>query len=910
MLLGRERERREIERALDAARSGRSTVLGLIGEPGIGKTVLLEWSAGQAADMQVLTARGVESEAQIPFASLLELLRPALVMLDRIPEPQARALESALALRPALAHDRFAVGAATLSLLAAYAESAPLLVAIDDGHWLDEPSAQAILFAVRRFVADPIAVLIGLREDEPSLFDGSDLPRLRLAGLSEDDARALLGELGPEVAVRLHGATAGNPLGLLELATEATELALAPEGAPMLVSARIADAFLRRFKTLGSEARRPLVLAATSDSGDVAVLQRAADLIGVELAGLADAEAAGLVSVRSGAVEFRHPLARSAIYAQASVEQRREAHRALAASLPDRDIDRRAWHLASAAAGLDAGASAALEQAGIRAGERSAYAVAASAFDRAGALAAGGRRAGLLLRAAEAAWQAGDADHALELVGRAREVETIEARRFELDRLEGHIVTRRGPVARGFDILTTAAERAAPDEAAEMLAEAAIGCFFAARPRDMLATAGRAHALVDAGSALRARFVATVALGAAHVIGGDAGAGAQMLREAIALSEGAPEMTDDVRLLPWLALVPVFLREGDAGRFMLAHALEAARAKAALGALPYVLVLVARDQATTDGYAVAEATYREAILLARESGQRTDLAIGLAGLAWLEARRGRQADCRAAAGEALALSSKIGTALWETWTLASLGELEAGLGDPAKATEHFERQQERLIELEVTDPDLSPAPDLVDLYLRLGRRADAERTAAAFAAAAAAKGQPWSQARAVRCRALLAADEEMAQCFEAALRVHEQTLDLFETARTRLAYAARLRRARSRVAAREQLRLALDTFERLDARPWADQARAELAASGETMRRRDVSTIDELTPQELQISLLLAAGKTTREAAASLFLSPKTIEYHLRHVYLKLGIHSREELADRLASGEATAAMI
>src|ERR1700733_1998696 len=255
MLLGRARERQEIGHALAQARSGRSATLGLAGEPGIGKTALLDYAAGQATGMRLLQARGIESEAQIPFAALLELIRPALPMLRKIPGPQAAAMESALALRPGSGHERFAVGAATLSLLAAYAEDAPVAVVIDDAHWLDGSSAQALLFAFRRLVADPVAVLIAVRDAEPSLLDGADLPVLRIGGLSLEDAARLAPGLSPEAVRRLHQTTAGNPLALCELAADAGDLMLAPEGAPLMVSARISRAFLRRASLLDTRAR-------------------------------------------------------------------------------------------------------------------------------------------------------------------------------------------------------------------------------------------------------------------------------------------------------------------------------------------------------------------------------------------------------------------------------------------------------------------------------------------------------------------------------------------------------------------------------------------------------------------------------------------------------------------------------
>jgi DNA-binding CsgD family transcriptional regulator len=902
MLLGRDHERREIGQVLAQARSGASAALALVGEPGIGKTALLDYAAGQATGMQVLRARGIESEAQIPFGSLLELIRPALVLLDQIPAPQAAALEGALALRPGSAQDRFAVGAATLSLLAAYADQDPVAVLVDDAQWLDVSSAQALLFAFRRLMADPVAVLVAVRDSEPSLLDGADLPALRVSGLTSDEAAALMPGLPAESARRLHRATAGNPLALLELAADTPDVVLAPEGAPVLVSARISGAFLRRADLLDQPARQALVLAAASDTGDLATLDRAAAQLGIDLSALAAAESVGLVSLRAGTVEFRHPLARSAVYAAAPTALRRAAHRALAAALPDRDVDRRAWHLAAAAAGLDEPASAALAQAAARSRDRSAYAAAAAAFERAGRLAADGERRGWLLwQAAETAWLAGLTSRAVALLDEARALAGQPQTLVGIDQLAGHIALLRGPVMRGHAILTAAAGRAEPELAVSMLAEAASACFYAGKPAEMLATAERARASLPASPSVRARFLAAMALGMARILGGDAGAGADALRDAVALAEDSAEVHDDLQLLPWLGVAPLFLRESATGRSLLEVALQAARAHAAVGVLPYALNLIARDQATTDRWTVAEATYQEAIALARESGQQTALAFGLSGLAWLQARRGREQECRACAAEALELCQGLGMGLHEIWATAALGELELGLGDAASAVAHFERQQQLLADLAITDPDLFPAAELVEGYLKLGRTGDAQQAAAEFAATAEAKGQPWPLARALRCQGMLAADTHFADLFERAITLHELTPDVFETARTRLAYGERLRRARNRVLAREQLRAAADTFEDLDARPWAERARAELAATGETRQPRDASTIDVLTPQELQIALLLTGGKTTRETAAALFLSPKTVEYHLRHIYQRLGIHSRDELAQRLS---------
>jgi len=387
----------------------------------------------------------------------------------------------------------------------------------------------------------------------------------------------------------------------------------------------------------------------------------------------------------------------------------------------------------------------------------------------------------------------------------------------------------------------------------------------------------------------------------ARMLGGDAAAGAEAVNEAIKLAEASPGLREDLELAPWLVMGPLFLRETGAGRSLLEQTLRTARDRAAVGALPMLLNLIARDQAATDRWAVAEATYREAIDLARESGQQTGLAFGLSGLAWLQARRGREQECRDHAAEALRLCRELGTRLQEIWAAAALGDLELGLGDAARAAVNYEHQQRLLAELAITDVDLSPAAELAEAYTRLGRDAEARAVAAAFTAGAQAKGLPWPLARALRGQGLLATDADFPALFDQAIRQHAQTLDVFETARTRLAYGERLRRARNRVLAREQLRAALDIFERLGAGPWADRANAELAATGETRMRRGPGTIDELTPQELQIALALAGGRTTRETAASMFLSPKTVEYHLRHVYQKLNIHSRDELARALA---------
>ena len=910
MLLGRADEQLKLVRLLEAARVGASGVLAIIGEAGIGKSALLAYAEEQAGGMKVLRARGVQSEAHIPFAGLFELLRPTLPWIEQIPGPQAAALESALALRPASAQGRFAVGAATLSLLASYAEEAPVAVLVDDAHWLDGSSADALLFAFRRLIADPVAVVLTTRQGEPSLLDGADLATMPLRGLDRASAEELLRRqsdepLSPNLAHRLHQDTGGNPLALLELGAERKALADLPLGTPLATGTSIARVYLQRFRCLPQSTRDALVLAAAIDGGEVPVLARAAPKLGLDLSGLIPAEAAGLITVQDARVEFRHPLARSAIYGDAPAERRRAVHRALADALPDIDADRRAWHLAVASFGPDDGASSALEQAGQRAHQRSAYEVSARAFERAARLAPEEVRQGrLLYAAADAAWLGGLADRAAALLDEASRHAPAPVLALSIQELRGHIATRRGPVTEAQEILLTAAEHAAPidpDRAVVMLAQAVNASFYAGDAGTMRLAAERAASLAPHDSDRRTAFFALIARGMALIFAGEGGRGASTIRAAVDVLEHSDELRDDPRLLAWAAMGPVWLREAKIGPALADRALAAARRKSAVGVLPFLLPHVAIGQAATDRWAEAEAGFSEAIDLARETGQRTDLGASLARLAWLEARRGKSEPSRRHATEALSLSREMGLGICEVWAIAALGELELSLSHPEAALAHFEEQRAVLRARGILDPDPSPTPELVEIYLRLGRRQQAAQAAEEFEHDASAKAQPWALARAARCRGLLAAQDESDRHFDTALTLHGQTPDAFETGRTHLAYGARLRRERQRLRAREQLRAAVDIFDRLGADPWSTSARAELAATGETARRRDVTTVNDLTPQELQIALSLAKGRTTRETAAALFLSPKTIEYHLRSIYRKLAIGSRSELKAAMA---------
>ncbi|NIK57135.1 helix-turn-helix transcriptional regulator [Kribbella shirazensis] len=893
MLIGRDAERRVIEQLVAGARVGAAGVLLVTGEPGIGKTALLDEAAALAGGLQILRARGTEAERELPFAGLLQLLRPALAGLDRIPGPQRSALSSALALGPdpGSPADRFAVGAATLSLLCRYAESTPLALLIDDAHLLDRPSAEALLFAARRLVADPIAMVIAARSQEPHPFE-ADLPRLQLQGIPLEAARQIVQHLPSELVERLHQTVAGNPLALLELADDPDRLQRMPPGVPFPVPAMLAEAFASRANRLSADARTALLVAAL-DNCELAAVSRVCTELGVDVAALEEAEAAGLVFLRDGEVQWRHPLVRSAIYTSADPAERRTAHRAVALSTPDRD--RRAWHLSEAVLGADDEVAAGLDDAAEHAAARGAHAVAATAYERAGRLSKElPDRAVRLVAAGEAAWSAGMAERAELLLGDALILRPPLPVRIRAQAVRGDIEVKCGSPRRARDILVAAAaESTDPAIATGLLADAVGACFRLCDATAGLEVAYQLDSLLPAVDRPGPRIIGMLASGVAKVLAGSGGT--DQIRAAIALAP-SDELDRDRRRQVWMVLAALFLRETGTGRALLQQAMLERREQVALGTLPGLLFVLARDDATTDRWADAEASYDEGIRLSRETGQTTELAMNLAGLAWLLSHQGR-AECQELAVECLRICAEHEIHLGTVWSLFALGDLELGRGDPAAALPQYERLVDVLAEYGLKDPDLSPAPELVEVYLRLGRMDEAQRVMREHTALAEAKGQPWSLARAARTRGV-AGDSEAD--FVLALGWHQETLDAFELARTRLAYGAWLRRARRRVDARTQLRLAVEGFDALGAPRWADQAAAELKATGETARRRVPSTADELTPQERQIAVLLADGNSIREAAARLFLSPKTVEYHLRKVYAKLGIHSRSELIDHL----------
>lgn len=904
MLVGRESELRVLERLLAGARVGDSGVLVVSGEPGIGKTALLEHARRHTEGMLVLTARGVEAEHEVAFGGLSQLLTPLLPLLPDLPPPQAEALGVALALRDGPRPERFAVGAAVLGLLTRAGEDRPVAVLVDDAHLLDASSTQALVFAARRLRTDPVALVVAQRQGPASAL--SNLEVLRLGPLDLEATRDLLsrsrGWDGSGQALgRFHEATAGNPLAIMELAVEADRLLRAPPGTALPLSGELQASFLRRVGSLSPAAGTVLLLAA-ADSHDLATLDRACGRLEVPFAALEEAESAGLVRVVEGAVEFRHPLVRAAVYGAASPARRRGVHQALADALDPRETSRRAWHRAEAALGPDEEAAALLAAVAAAGVERGANAEAGAQYERAAALTADSEiRAARLLLAGQQAWLGGATDRAARLLERSLELAGSARTRAGAMLGIAEVQSSSGSLAVAQGLQLAAADLVGEDDlvlAARALGEAVAASLYLCDTASAGRAADRLLALTGPTAPPLVDHLGRLAAGVALVLSGEADRGPALIRDALA--RPVDEDADAPWRLRWDMIGPLFLRETGHNRQAVVDLLQKVRDRVAVGALPFLLALIAKDLAAATSWTRADELYAEAVRLAEETGHVVDRTLALAGWSLLEARCGRSDQARSHAREALALGVDHDVHLARIWALGALADEAAAGARVADALAAYEELAGELERLGVSDPDLSPVPELVEFRRQAGGDGSAA-LAESFLEAATGKGQPWALARAHRALALALGDGRADAEFTAALGLHARTPDAFETARTQLAYGAHLRRTRRRVDARPVLRAALATFEQLGAAPWADRAAAELDATGETALRRGAGVATVLTPQERQIAALLTQGRTTREAAAALFLSPKTVEYHLRHVYLKLGIRSREELARVLA---------
>jgi DNA-binding CsgD family transcriptional regulator len=897
MLVGRESERSALDALLQSARGERGAALVLRGEPGIGKTALLDYAADSARDMTVLRCVGIEAEYELPFAGMHQLVRPCLALVDRLPAPQAAALRGALGLSFDGVRDRFLVSAGLLSLLAEACDSGPVLCCVDDAQWLDPPSAEALVFAARRLQAEPIALLMAARAGDARHFDAPGLAELEVGALDTQSAHALLSarlhrRVAPDVVERLLRTAHGNPLALLELpsALSAAQLeGVEPIVGPPPVRGAVEAAFGARVAHLPDAARRVLLLAAADEAGDVATVRRAAQRLGLALSDLEDAEREELVRV-DGAVTFRHPLVRSAVYRAATRSERREAHEALAAAVSDPVSG--AWHRAVVADAPDEALAGALEAAAAQAVARTAHATAAVTFERAADLSEDEPARGRRLRgAAQASLDAGRLDAALALVARARPLTEDPGDAAHLDLIRATEAGRRGSPADGSTMLRDAA-RAVADAAPELATELALWSLFTGLQGgwdERLFTAGRnVLEVIDSDGPL-GRFAGDLVDGLSAFFAGDAAtAGA---RFAATLETGAN--LDGLRTLAMPVFVWAFTGDWPHAREHCARVVARLRAEGTVAGLVGVLPLLAFTEVAERRMREAQASAAEGLELARTLGYEND-ETGLLGVqARIAALHGDADACRESAQEALRRSVRNGVGWATTNARLALAEIEMGLGNPREAIAHFEQ-----IVVTPTPPIVMTAvPDLIDAAVRAGDLARAGAALERFAAWA-----PVTRARSVhgmlaRCRAILADGGQAEALFGEALELHARETPPYERARTQLAYGERLRRDRRKTEARAQLRSALETFEGVGADLWAQRARGELNATGGSARKRDASTIDDLTPQELRIAQLVAAGASNRDAAAQLFVSPKTVEYHLRKVFLKLGLSSRIELA-------------
>jgi len=885
------------------------------GEAGIGKTALLDYAAGRAEDMTVVRGLGVESEAQLEFSGLLEVCWPMRDTLDELPDHQAGVLRSALGIGPGEEQDRFSVGAATLSLFAASAEANPVCVLVDDAQWLDPASQEALIFAAKRLQADRAALLFGARDGEERPFEAPGIESISLSGLPRDAAAQLLGradatQLAPEVADRLYEATHGNPLALLELPGLLSDEQLAGTESlsdPLPTGSTVERAFARRTEALPEGSQRALLVAAVSSSSDAEVVVAGLAGLGLPPEALEPAEDAGLIRVLDGRLEFRHPLVRSAVFHGAPASDRRGAHRALAEGLAgSSQPEARAWHLAGAALGPDQEAADALAQAAEDARRRGGYAAAAAALERAARLSPDPKLSiERLAAAADAAWRAGRTETASELVREALAGATDDALRAEALRLQGSIEFFAGNGdAAAAAILEAVAllERTDPGAAVAAAADAVNALVRVRRPADAVKTALRARSLApeDGGED---DAEATIAVGYALCFAGRYGEAEPHLRRAVELSgrrTSAPSFLQVGRLSAALG----WLGRYEEARTYIAETVAHARQTGAVGSLTPLLAAAAWQALHASRFTEAYAGASESLALSEEFDQPVTAAQALGVLAWVSALRGDDSRCREYGEETQRRADALGFRLYGLLASLCLGLLHLGRGRVEEAIGEIEAVARHADERAIYVPGVSPQLELAEACIRGGRNTEAEELLAAFDGSQFAS-VPIFRAHAERCRGLLAEADDFEAHFVSALGLHEQAQSPFALARTRLCYGERLRRAGRRVDAREQLRAALETFDRVGAVPWSERVGAELRASGETLRRRESHEAEELTPQELQIALQVAEGKTNKEVGAALFLSHKTIEFHLSRIYRKLDIHSRAELIRLYASEPA-----
>ena len=874
-MIGREAETALLERVIEEARDGRSGVLVVRGEPGVGKSVLLEHAVARAEGMRILKAVGIESEAELAYAGLHQIFRPVLDRIERLPQPQAAALRSAFALSDETVDERFRVLLGVLGLFAEVADEGPVVCLVDDAQWLDQASAEALVFAARRFVAEPIALLFAARGTPEPAFAAPGLPELRLSALSPTEARVLVTQrLGMHVSSNavewvLAGAN-GNPLALLELPAALTPAQLAgrePLAGRVPPPTSVEQAYLERLGRLPDDARAILLIAAAEDTGDRATVARAAAGLGLDADALAPAEAEGLVHVRGDRIDFRHPLVRSAVYRGAGFAERESAHRALAAIFTSaRDVDRRAWHRAAATVGVDADVAAELEQSAARARARGGHAAASAALERAATLTPDGPDRGRrFVDAARSASMAGLDERAAALSHRAEDVVADPLLRAEIARVRGVGQLRRGRPADAYAALLDAARDVGPlaaDKAAELLSDAAIAAGLSGAV-DARIVYRVAQTLDRAPLEHPWASVVQIMVGIDGVNGGDIGGGAEL----IARGQAQAEASDDAIQLMWAGLGAIALGDDARAGDVLARAAASARAVGSLATLALALGMRSPPLFVQGRFDEAGVDAAEAVRLARETGATNLVPHPLSVGAAVAGVRGREDEARAQAEDAIGLAASHGVGLAAGTGIWTLGMLDLVHGRYVQALDRLNALRRPRPGYGHPVVAIRTIPDRIEAAVRAGQAEDAAAELTAYEAWVGHSRAAWAEARLASCRALLADGDEAARLFEDAVRGGDNGHP-FDHCRMQLLYGEHLRRTRRRIEAREQLRSALATFEQLGAVPWAERAASELRATGETARKRDPSTIDQLTPQELQIARLVADGNSNKEVAA------------------------------------------
>jgi DNA-binding CsgD family transcriptional regulator/tetratricopeptide (TPR) repeat protein len=902
-LVGRQREREVLGGLLNAARGGDGAALVVHGEPGVGKTALLDWTVEEGQQLRVLQTVGVEGEMELPFAALQQLCSPILDQAEGLPDPQRVALSVAFGLSDGQAPNPFLVGLAALGLLSEVSQKRPLLCVVDDAQWLDRESARALAFVARRLLAEKIAVVFAARELGAAL---AGLPELRVEPLGPRDARTLLESVLPapldeRVLDRIVVETRGNPLALLELPRGLTPTELAGGfGLPVAVplSASIEESFTRRLATLPGDARRLLLVAAADPVGDTALVWRAARKLGLTESDVEAVEAEDLLELGARVV-FRHPLVRSAVYRAAGVKERRDVHRALAEAIdPEIDPDHRAWHRAQAASTPDEDVAAELERSAGRAQARGGLAAVAAFLERAAALTPEPtRRAQRLLAAAGAKRDAGALEAALGLLAGVEDGALDDLGRARVELLQGQIASeqRRGGDA-GRLLLSAAGrlEQLDPELARETYLEALAGAM-----SSDVEVAGGAPAVAKAARAAPTgtappRTVDVLLDAFAIRLTDGYAAAAPTLARALELLLAADVGDEDAgRRLSVSStrngnIAALEMWDDEAVHLLATRQVQLAREAGALVHLQFALSFLARSHMLAGDLTAATVTIDEAGLIAEATGNPPLVNAPMILAAW----RGDEGR----ASELIEATSEEATVRRWTSNNYARAVLYNGLGRHAAA---------RDAAWEAFQPDPIGygsylVPELAEAASRTADRALLESALEWLSERTGAISSEWAIGIEARVRALLSEGEVAESLYRESIAHLAGTRARLELARTHLLYGEWLRRERRRIDAREHLRNALEAFTGMGSEAFASRAERELLATGERARKRTVDTRDDLTPQEEQVARLAAEGTTNREIAAQLFITQSTVEYHLRKAFRKLDVKSRTQLAHRM----------